>query len=101
MSRTIYRILGGKGRTTIPLAIRKEVGFRRDDVLSFTAEGDEVLVRREKLRGRNEPEKKEAKGVPLEQFLDSLSPTERYSALIYLSVKWAQEQEAAKGKKGR
>ena len=46
----IYRVLGKKGRITIPYEIRQRIGFRYNDVLSFTQQNDgSVLVRREKI----------------------------------------------------
>lgn len=45
----IYRILGKRGRITIPYAFRQQAGFGFNDVLSFTIQEDNsVLVRREK-----------------------------------------------------
>lgn len=47
---TIYRVLGKKGRITIPYAIRKRIGFRYNDILSFTEQNDgSVVIKREKL----------------------------------------------------
>lgn len=44
----IYRILGKRGRITIPFEIRQRIGFRYNDVLSFTQQDDgSVVVRRE------------------------------------------------------
>ena len=37
----LYRILGKRGRITIPYEIRKRVGFSYNDILSF-AEQDEA-----------------------------------------------------------
>ena len=56
MMRTL-RILGKRGRITIPYEIRQKLGFRPNDVLSFQIMDDRtVLVRRERLcnatRGR-------------------------------------------------
>ena len=46
----IYRVLGKKGRITIPYEIRQRIGFRYNDVLSFIQQDDgSVLVRREKI----------------------------------------------------
>ena len=46
----IYRVLGKKGRITIPFEIRQRIGFRYNDVLSFTQQDDgSVLVRKEKI----------------------------------------------------
>lgn len=38
--KKIYRILGRRGRITIPFEIRQKVGFKQDDVLSFTESED-------------------------------------------------------------
>lgn len=46
----LYRILGKRGRITIPYEIRRRVGFQYNDVLSFTEQDDRtVVVRREKI----------------------------------------------------
>ena len=44
-----YRVLGQKGRTTIPLSIRMRLGLRCGDVLSFAEENGAVTVRKEKI----------------------------------------------------
>ena len=46
----MFRILGKRGRITIPYDIRQHVGFCQNDVLSFTEspDGSAVIVRREK-----------------------------------------------------
>lgn len=51
MANTMYRILGKRGRITIPYEMRQRVGFAYNDVLSFTEseDGRTVLVRREKI----------------------------------------------------
>ena len=43
------RVLGKRGRITIPQEIREQVGFRSNDVLSFDVidDGDAVVIRRE------------------------------------------------------
>ena len=43
-----YRVLGQKGRTTIPFSIRMRLGLRCGDVLSFAEENGAVIVRKEK-----------------------------------------------------
>ena len=49
MMRTL-RILGKRGRITVPYEIRQKLGFRPNDVLSFQIVEDRtVLVRRERL----------------------------------------------------
>ena len=44
------KILGKRGRVTIPFEIRQALGYTDNDILSFTAQPDgTLLVRREKL----------------------------------------------------
>lgn len=46
----LYRFLGKRGRITIPYEIRKYIGFKYNDVLSFTKlDDDSVVVRKEKI----------------------------------------------------
>ena len=75
----IYRILGKRGRVTIPYAFRQQVGFGFNDVLSFTIQEDNsVLVRREKIcdncGGKVAAQEKDAPATLLD-FRDSLPPT--------------------------
>lgn len=47
--KKMYRVLGKRGRITIPYEIRQSVGFSCDDVISFEQQDqDTVLVRRKK-----------------------------------------------------
>ena len=39
MTKTIYKILGKRGRITIPWEIRRELGFAYNDVVSFQMDG--------------------------------------------------------------
>ena len=50
MMSKMYRILGKRGRITIPYEIRQRVGFAYNDVLSFeeSEDGKAVLVKRER-----------------------------------------------------
>ncbi len=75
----IYRVLGKKGRITIPYEIRQRIGFRYNDVLSFIQQDDgSVLVRREKICDNcNEFAEEFEENFTLEDFLDSLSEEER------------------------
>lgn len=94
----LYRILGKRGRITIPYEIRKRVGFSYNDILSFAEQDDRtVIVRREKLcndcrKASGAPGKPEPEGITLLDFLDSLSAKEQRAALIHLSVRWAEQQ---------
>ena len=95
----IFRIIGNEGRITIPYAIRKAVGFLPDDVVSFQLmEDDSVLVRREALRGKERIPPGSGRDDSLIAFLDSLDEKQRYSALVHLSVLWAQSHDKLKGR---
>lgn len=92
----MLRILGKRGRITIPYEIRQRVGFKYNDVLSFTetADGRSVVVRREKIcdncKGTQPTVRNDE--VTLFDFLNNLSPEQQRAALVHLSVKWAEKQ---------
>lgn len=90
----IYRVLGERGRITIPYEIRKRIGFRYNDVLSFTQQDDgSVVIRREKLCDNCQYlEEDFEENITLEDFLDSLSEKEQRDALIHLSLLWAEKK---------
>lgn len=81
---------------TIPWAIQQKVGFRPDDVVSFQLmEDDSVLVRRESACGK-EKNPGAGRDAAITAFLDSLDEKQRYSALVHLSVLWAQSHDNPK-----
>lgn len=95
----LLRILGKRGRITIPYEIRQRVGFAYNDVLSFTESGDgrTVIVRREKICdncNRAQPAIRNDE-VTLFDFLNGLSEEQQQAALVHLSVKWAEKQGGA------
>ena len=97
-----FRILGKRGRITVPYEIRCKVGFKQNDVLSFeeSADGRTVVIKREIIcdcKGEKSKERK-ARGdeITLYDFLNGLSPEQQRAALIHLSVKWAQNQAGGK-----
>ena len=97
----LYRILGKRGRITIPYEIRRRAGFQYNDVLSFTEQDDRtIMVRREKIcdncKGTRPAVNKQSDGITLLQFLDGLSADEQRAALIHLSIKWAEKQGCEK-----
>lgn len=100
--KIMYRILGKRGRITIPYEMRRRVGFSYNDVLSFTEadDGKSVIVRREKIcdncKGATLPVRC-GDEVTLLEFLNGLSESEQRAALIHLSVKWAEKQTADAG----
>ena len=94
--KKMLRILGKRGRITIPYEIRARVGFEYNDVLSFTEadDGRTVIVRRERLCdcGKHEQKKKNDEEITLFEFLNGLSPEQQKAALVHLSVKWTEQQ---------
>ena len=103
MSNTIYRVMGKRGRITIPYEFRQQVGFGYNDILSFTKQDDNtVVVKREKIcdncSGRKASvaaaEIPEA-GMTLMELLDSLTPAQQKAALVHLSVKWAEHLKSS------
>ena len=95
----LYRILGKRGRITIPHEIRQRVGFKYNDVLSFTEspDGRAVIVKRERicdcsLNGKDVQREKDKGEVTLLEFLNGLAPDEQRAALVHLSLKWADSQ---------
>lgn len=95
----MLRILGKRGRITIPYEIRQRVGFANNDVLSFTESGDgrTVIIKREKICdncNRAQPAIRNDE-VTLFDFLNSLTEEQQQAALVHLSVKWAEKQGGA------
>ena len=97
----MYRVLGKRGRVTIPYEIRQRVGFAYNDVLSFTEakDGRTVIVRREKLCDNciDREDSEFGEIVNLEDFLDDLSPEQQRQVLIHLSVRWAEQTASDAG----
>lgn len=92
----MFRIIGREGRITIPLAIRQKINFQPNDVVSFQlVEDDGVLVRRESTC-RKEKNPGAGRDAAITAFLDSLDEKQRYSALVHLSVLWAQSHDKPK-----
>ena len=94
----ILKILGKKGRITIPLEIRQEMGLAYNDVISFERSGDAVTVRREKICDgcKAAPPRTEAapksRAATLTGLIEGMTPDELRTALIRLSVRWAEMQ---------
>ena len=98
MQNTIYRVMGKRGRITIPYEFRQQVGFGYNDILSFTKQDDNtVIVKREKICNNCNHRKVNAAvaeipeaGMTLMELLDSLTAAQQKAALVHLSVKWAE-----------
>lgn len=85
MSKT-FKILGKKGRITIPYEIRSKLGFAYNDVVSFEDKGNGyVVIKKEKICDScNQPAEAD---MSILEYLDSLTPVEQNAALAYLSRK--------------
>ena len=90
----MFRILGKRGRITIPFEIRQRVGFACNDILSFTEapDGRSVIVKREKICDNcasEKPQRIEAEdAITLFDFLNSLSAEQQRAAFAHLKLKW-------------
>ena len=97
MSNTIYRVMGKRGRITIPYEFRQQVGFGYNDILSFTQQDDNtVIVKREKICDNCSGRKVNAaanhvsdSGLTLRELLDSLTPAQQKAAFVHLADKLA------------
>lgn len=96
MNRKIVRVLGKRGRITIPyeIRVRNKIGY--NDILSFEEnDANTIIVRREKLCGGCTPECfDEVNDISIEDFLDSLTPEQQHKATIYLNLLWAKKEGA-------
>lgn len=85
MERSVLRILGKKGRTTIPWPIRAELDFCPGDVLLFEADPpDRVVITRMEVY---EPEEVEEPGLTGDIFTEAfhkLSYNQQYRLLAAL-----------------
>ncbi len=99
MNSAIYRILGKRGRITIPYELRQQVGFGYNDILSFTRQEDNsVVVRREKICDHCAGTKAQntaayPPNMTLMELLDGLTPSQQYAALVHLTQRWAEQQD--------
>ena len=92
MSR-IYRVLGQKGRVTLPYAIRLHRKFSDNDIVSFEEQEDgSVILRREKICGSCMAAAKE-KESSLSGLLEKLNAEEQKAAFRYLAKKLSEQEE--------
>jgi bifunctional DNA-binding transcriptional regulator/antitoxin component of YhaV-PrlF toxin-antitoxin module len=92
----MLKILGKRGRVTIPWELRRALGFAYNDVVSFEQDGDAVLVKREKLCNKcavaSAPPPQDI-AAALTELLDGLTAEELRTALIRFSVRWAERTQ--------
>lgn len=92
----ILRILGKRGRVTIPFEIRELVGFGYNDVLSFTVDDENtVTIKKERICDNNCPKYNlspaDMKDDALKNFIDRLPSSKQRDVLVHLSLKWAAQ----------
>lgn len=94
----ILRILGKRGRTTIPFSLRKELGLQPGTIVSFTVENDGVKVRREELcdfencPAMMDSDDEITPDTVLEDF-SFLSSHDQYQVMSTLLASWANNLE--------
>lgn len=98
----LLRILGQKGRITIPYELREKLDWQEGDVITFADMPDgSITMTREFLCDycgdcSNDPPKNEStqikKELTLQECLDDLSEKDQRDALVYLMTKWAANQ---------
>ena len=88
----IYRIIGKRGRITIPYALRQKLEIGPNDVLSFSETTDKraIVVRKEQICDCEKTEVAGTDEMTLYDFL--LSAAQQRAALVHLSVKWAEAE---------
>ena len=90
----INKILGKRGRITIPYELRIKMGFRYNDVVSFEEQDNNtIIIRREKIcdgckKTDASPVEKPTDEITLLEFLDGLSDAEQRAVFVHLMTKW-------------
>ena len=87
--KSFYRIIGRRGNSTIPYALRMELGIHPDDLVSYTRDGDRIIIRKEHVCDN-------CGGMPsngdyldtaeLKELLSSLPNEAKQEALIFLAA---------------
>ena len=85
MERSVLRILGKKGRTTIPWPIRAELDFCPGDVLLFECDPpDRVIITRMEVYEPEEMEEPDLTGDIFTEAFHKLSYNQQYRLLASL-----------------
>lgn len=103
------RILGKRGRVTVPQEVRDEIGLERGDVVSFAVvDEDSVLVKKERLCDNCITETNQTDMMKLLvqamkfahpgdaaqdafEFLTELSPHQRFECVARIIADWAEK----------
>ena len=94
MNRNIVRVLGKRGRITIPYEIRMRLGIGYNDIMSFEEKDkNTIVIKKEKLCGGCTPEcVDEIDDFSIEDFIDSLTSEQQTRARKHLILLWAGKE---------
>lgn len=82
----IFRVLGRKGNTTVPFAIRIKSRFKPGDVISYEfKDADTLILHREKVCDHCTDVCEKPKEASLLDVINSLSASEQKAVLRYLA----------------
>lgn len=86
----VYRLIGKRGRTTVPFEIRMKMRLGYNSLISYEMQDDDtVILHREKVcDGCKEPQIKEATILDV---VNSLSDNEQKALHRYLTIKFEKE----------
>ena len=85
----IYKILGKRGRITIPCEIRQEMGLEANDVISFEQQDDGTIIIHAEPLCCGCSQEKQQDVISLQEILDELPAEAKRDALVYLSMQLA------------
>lgn len=88
------RLVGKRGRITIPYEIRKNMRIQHNDILSFELKDGKIEIKKERLCDCKKSELSENVNdeITLYEFLSGLTIEEQRAALVHLSMNFANSQ---------
>lgn len=91
MSKKTMRILGKRGNTTIPYAIRMAMGIHAHDVVSFEQmDDDAIILRKERICEGCTAECITESDNTLLEIIKDFTPKQQEQAYVYLNYLFAQ-----------
>ena len=94
MTNKVYKIIGNKGNTTIPLQIRLKTHFQPNEVISLEVKDADTLVIRHESRCHDCDSGKELqKEASLLDVINSLTDTEQKAVFRYLAKKISDQED--------
>ena len=94
MTSKVYKIIGNKGNTTIPLSIRLKTHFQPNEVVSFEVkDADTLVIHHESLCRECDGGKELQKEASLLDVINSLTDTEQKAVFRYLAKKISDQED--------